>query len=142
MIDTLGLLLRLALSMGAVLGLMWLAARLVRGPVTRGLGIVELLGRQQVGRGAAVAVLRVADRALVVGVTDTKVTLLTEADLHALEAAAIDAQQARGVGPGAPSLPPSALHGTGEGPLTGSVLCPGTWRRALQAVRDRTARRG
>lgn len=134
MIDMLGLLLRLGLSLAAVLGLMWLAARLVRGPATRGIGVVELLARQQVGRGASVAVLRVADRALVVGVTDAKVTLIGEADLDAIELARVEAEEAR----------TAALPGPdrGSGALAGSVLSPDTWRRVVEVVRDRTARRG
>ena len=130
MIDTVGLLLRLGLSLLAVLALLWLTARLVRGSAVRGLGVVELLARQQVGRGAAVAVLRVADRALVVGVTDSSVTLIGETDLEAVEAARTQVEPVR------------PDDGRGEGPLTGSVLSPRTWRRTVEALRDRTARRG
>ena len=133
MIDMLGLLLRLGLSLAAVLGLMWLAARVLRGPATRGTGVVELVARQQVGRGAAVAVLRVADRALEVGVTDAKVTLISEADLEAIELARLEAEETR-----------SAANGSDRpaGVLPGSVLSPDTWRRVVEVVRDRTARRG
>ncbi len=139
--STLGLVLRLVVSLGIVLALMWLAARLVRGSTAgRALGVVELLARQPVGRGSSVAVLRVADRALVVGVTDTQVTLIGETDLATIEAAREQAEAAaalRGTGTSAADRP-----GTGAGgPLVGSVLSPGTWRRAIDAVRERTVRR-
>ncbi len=139
--STLGLVLRLVVSLGIVLALMWLAARLVRGSTAgRALGVVELLARQPVGRGSSVAVLRVADRALVVGVTDTQVTLIGETDLATIEVAREQAEAAaavRGTGTSAGGRP-----GTGAGgPLAGSVLSPGTWRRAIDAVRERTVRR-
>ncbi|MDP9394567.1 MAG: flagellar biosynthetic protein FliO, partial [Actinomycetota bacterium] len=85
--DSLMLALRLVLSLGFVIGLMWVAARIVRGQVAgRGGGALEVLARQQLGRGSSVAVLRVADQALVVGITESRVTLLGEADLQAVEA--------------------------------------------------------
>lgn len=83
-----GQMLRVALSLLAVLALLWLAARAMRRTtVGRGSGVVEVLARQQLSRSAAVAVVRVADRALVLGVADGQVSLVTETDLEAVRAA-------------------------------------------------------
>lgn len=83
MIETI---LRITFSLLIVLGLMWGMARLVRRPLaSRGGGTLSVLARQQLSRGSSVAVVRVADRALILGVTDTQVTMLGETDLDEVE---------------------------------------------------------
>src|SRR5690349_11086968 len=77
---------RIVFSLLVVLGLLWGLARLAKRPLgARKGGLIDVLGRQQLSRGASVAVVRVADRAMVIGVTDNQVTLLSEADLAAIE---------------------------------------------------------
>lgn len=140
--DTVGLLLRLVLSLAAVIGLMWLAARMLRGQL-RGSngGVLEVVARQQLGRGSSVAVIRVADQAMLVGVTESKITLLAETDLAAVEAAQAAAETERTPvhsavgGSAADSL--QAIDG-----LSGSIVSPATWKQAVNVLRDRTARRG
>ena len=126
--------LRIGGSLLVVLGLLWVLARLVRGPVSRRGRAVALLGRQQLTRGSSVAVIRVADRALVLGVTDQRVSLLAETDLSAvtahLEPAALDH-----------AAEPRAVPGTDEPLLAGSLLSPGTWRQTVDFFRDQTVRR-
>lgn len=147
--DLIGLLLRVGLSLAVVLGLMWLAARGLRGSVGgRGAGVVEVVARQPLGRGSAVAVVRVADRALVLGVTDAQVTMLGETDLAALEQAqetsrARPTRRAPVTVPGDVVVPPSiALHADGpRGRLDGSILSPRTWRRSVEVLRERTVRK-
>jgi flagellar protein FliO/FliZ len=77
-------------------------------------------------------VVRVGERAYVVGVTDQTVTLLAEADPDAIEAAAHPSHEVR------EQLSLDALAGagslSGSGPLTGSALSPSTWRQAAAAV--------
>jgi flagellar protein FliO/FliZ len=126
------LVLRVGLSLLLVLGLMWGAARLVRRPFARrGGGVLTVLARQQLSRGSAVAVLRVHDRALVLGVTDQQVTLLGETDLDAVEA---EIQLTR-------RAPVTVDGPAGSGRLAGSALSRRTWSRALDELRDRTVRR-
>jgi flagellar protein FliO/FliZ len=123
--------LRLVFSLAVVLFLMWGLARLVRRPLGGRGGPLGVLARQALSRNASVAVVRVDDRALVLGVTDTHVTLLSEADLEAFEPAD-DAV-----------LPPrAARHAAPDehGPLAGSVLSPTTWTQTLEFFRDRTSR--
>jgi flagellar protein FliO/FliZ len=140
---------RLVLSLGVVLGLMWLAARVLRGKAVRhGGDAVTVLGRAQLARGAAVAVVQVAGRELVLGVTEQRVCLLAEA-------AAETGAETPAEEPATPQRSAAAsprLSGTTRvvsagpdqpsGPLAGSVLSPQTWRQAVEALRDRTVRRG
>jgi flagellar protein FliO/FliZ len=118
--------LRIFFSLAVVLLLMWGLARVARRPLSgRGGGALAVLARQPLTRGASVAVVRVGERAFVVGVTDQNVTLLAEADPDAIEAAAHPSHEVR------EQLPLEALTGPG---LAGSALSPSTWRQAAAAV--------
>jgi flagellar protein FliO/FliZ len=120
--------LRIGFSLLVVLGLLWLLGRVIRRPLAgRAAGALAVLARQQVTRGASVALVRVVDRALILGVTDGHVTLLGEAELAALS---VPADEHREPVPGQPS-----------GRLDGSVLSPHTWSQTVEFLRSRTARR-
>jgi flagellar protein FliO/FliZ len=120
---------RIVISLGVVLVLMWALAKVVRRPLNgRGAGAVAVLARQPLTRGASVAVVRVGERAYVLGVTDQSVSLLAEAEPDAIEAAAHPGHEVR------EKVPLEAL-GDREGRLTGSVLSPSTWRLAAAALR-------
>jgi len=72
---------RIIFSLLVVFGLLWGLAKLARRPLAgRGGGFLQVVARQQLTRGSAVAVVKVADRALVLGVTEQSVTLLADAD--------------------------------------------------------------
>lgn len=81
------LVLRVGFSLLVVFGLMWAVARVVRRPLGSGRphGQLAVLNRQQLTRGAAVHVVKVADRALILGVTDAQVSLLGEAHMADFE---------------------------------------------------------
>jgi len=135
--------LRIVFSLAVVLFIMWGLARVVRRPLGTGrrAGLVSVLGRQQLSKGAAVAVVRVVDRALVVGVTDGQVTLLGEADLAAVEEYQPDPVVRREAVPldelsTLAALPALAAR---PAPLAGSLLAPGTWTQAWQALRGRAS---
>ena len=128
---------RILFSLLVVLGLMWGLARLVRRPLggSRS-GPITVLGRQQLTKGASVAVVRVVDRALVVGVTDAQVTLLGEADLAALaqpepmerrEAVSLD------------ELSTLVAPRPAASPFAGSALSPRTWSQTWQVLRGRSS---
>ncbi|QDB78180.1 flagellar biosynthetic protein FliO [Georgenia sp. 311] len=125
MTDTLGLALRVALSLGVVLALLWFLARRVgAGAGTPRRLPITVLGRQTLGRRSGITVVDVAGRTLVLGVSDSEVRLLTELEpgpLTLLE---------DGDG-GTPQSRPAA-------PLSGSVLAPGTWRTTWETLRTRT----
>jgi flagellar protein FliO/FliZ len=131
------LILRIGFSLLVVLGLLWVLAKVARRPLAgRGGGMVSVLARQQITRGSAVAVIRVVDRALIVGVTDGQVTLLGEADLAA---ASGGSAVSRGSAP--PAVDRREPVVLDRGPLDGSALSPQTWSQAVRFLRDRTARR-
>ena len=154
--------LRIVFSLLVVLALMWGVAKVLRKPMTgRAAGTMTVLARQQLSRNAAVAVVKVTDRAFVLGVTDHQVTLLAEADLAALEAPPADPVRREpvrldrfGVGstaaqPVQPSRPPGAVPavpalvpaGAPAGRLTGSALSPETWAQTVNFLREQTVRK-
>src|SRR5690349_8212580 len=122
---------------------MWGLAKVARrgGVGRRGSGNLSVLNRQSLSRGSSVAVVQVAGRALILGVTDTQVSLLGETDLdafgheppprHESPASAADAL---------PVVQPTVLPHHG-GKLDGSLLSPRMWTSTLDFLRDRTTRR-
>ncbi len=125
--STFALFARLLLSLGVVIGLMWVAANVLRkrgfsgGAGRRGPRgpHVELLARRPLGRNASIAVVRVGERSLVVGVTDHQVTKLDDFDGDEMD---LDEGDTWTVPSGA-SGPASA------------------WKMMLEQMRNRTARR-
>jgi len=133
------LVLRIGFSLLVVLGLMWAVARLVRRPLSarRAHGTLAVLNRQQLTRNSEVAVVKVADRAIIVGVTENQVSLLGEADAAAFEHheheqhVHLELDELPGVHPATPSA----------SRLDRSLLSPRTWTSTLDFIRDRTSRR-
>lgn len=86
-VDVIELMVRLVVSMGLVVGLIVVAAKLLKNRTGLGLGLgrgaggvrLDVLDRTQVARNATVAVVRVGGRGLVLGITEQSVTLLAEA---------------------------------------------------------------
>lgn len=119
---------RLVVSLGVVLVLMRVAARLLQrsggmgGRRRRGPADVEVLLRQPLGRRASINVVRAGGRALLLGVTEHSVTLLAEDDPDVLV-------------PLAPETPRTAS------PADGSASATSAWTAVVDALRDRTVRR-
>ncbi|GAA0483364.1 hypothetical protein Ade02nite_65460 [Paractinoplanes deccanensis] len=134
--------LRIGFSLFVILGMMWLLARLIRRPLGRGHGPLVILNRQQLSRGAAVAVVRVADRAMILGVTDQNVSLLGEADVEDFEKHPHEHRDHLALGPDLTAEELPARHPAGApGRLDGSLLSPKTWSQTVGFLRDRTTRR-
>lgn len=129
------LLVRVVVSLGVVLAVMAGAAAVLRRSGVAGTtamsrrGLrrrhmpVEVIARHGLSRNSSVAVLRLGERALVLGVTEHQVSLLTEIDPAELEA---------------PPEPPDAAAGP-AGPGIGAGALP--WKVALEQLRERTVRR-
>ncbi|WP_067508870.1 flagellar biosynthetic protein FliO [Actinoplanes sp. TFC3] len=133
------LVLRVGFSLLVIFGLMWGLARVVRrGGVGRGHGNLVVLNRQSLSRGSSIAVVQVADRALVLGVTDAQISLLGETELAAFEHEGLFHLPHKKHETTA-SLPEVLPHHGGK--LDGSILSPRTWHSALDFLRDRTSRR-
>jgi flagellar protein FliO/FliZ len=99
--DALATLGRLGLALAFVLGALWLIARFAqrRGRTVRRSQALAVLARQSLGKNSSVAVIKVMDRAMVVGVTDQQVSLLGETDLAEVERKLEEAKAAGRTGP-------------------------------------------
>ncbi|MEV4351739.1 flagellar biosynthetic protein FliO [Actinoplanes sp. NPDC049596] len=135
--------LRIGFTLFVIMGMMWLLARLIRRPLGRGHGALVVLNRQQLTRSAAVAVVRVADRAMILGVTDQHISLLGEADVEDFEKHPHEHRDHLSVGSDliADELPGRHPAAGPNGRLDGSILSPKTWSQTMGFLRDRTTRR-
>jgi flagellar protein FliO/FliZ len=158
-----GLLLHVGLSLLAVLALVLVVAQILGTRNKRAARLVNVVSRTQLTKGSAVAVVQVADRALVVGATDHRVTLLAEADSELLGEAAQpqrrkhprhapdspEISHTAEIVPGFAEVMDQAMDQALEEALvqektnwrSGSILSATTWRRALDALRERSVRR-
>ena len=123
--STLALFGRLIVSLGVVIGLMWLAARTMRrrgfgGPSRRPGVHVDIIARRTIGRNSSIAIVRAGSQGLVVGITDHQITKLADADLDEIDL------EAEGQWTAAPQGP--------DGPTP-------SWKAMLEQLRDRTVRR-
>lgn len=167
--DTVALIGRVLVSLAAVLGVMWVVARRMRGNgKVRATKLIEVLGRQQVSKGASVAVVRIGEQALVLGVTDNQVSVLADTDLAAARAIAAENEAGRRTAGARRAGRPTRIPGTATtagprpavaaeppapmpvpapaeaparpGALAGSALSPATWKQTIESLRDLTAR--
>jgi flagellar protein FliO/FliZ len=162
--DAVALVGRLLVSLSVVLGLMWLIARrLNKGGRIKNNRLIDVLSRQQLSRTASVAVVRVMDQALILGITDGQVSVIGETDLAAVESRLEVATPVRLAK--RPSKKPARkptnkpvrtnqvvarTAASADGATTdielprkalaGSALSPDTWRQTLESLRDLTAR--
>ncbi len=90
------------------------------GVLSRKRGTIEIMARQGISRNASLALVRAGNRALVLGVTDSNVTLLLEGDPEDL----IDE--------------PEQLGTATQGSPVDSFP---TWKTFVDSMRDRTLRR-
>jgi flagellar protein FliO/FliZ len=153
-----GLLLRVVVSLGLVLAVLWFAAKGLRSSQRRSrAGVdVDVLTRQPLAQKSSLAVVRLGDRALVLGVTENRVELLHETALadvlvpYAADDAVDGGGEAVAPAAGASGQPRSlvkprraaaAVVPSTGGPLAGSALSPQTWRSAVQVLREKTVRK-
>jgi flagellar protein FliO/FliZ len=127
---------RLVLSLGVVVGLMVVLGRfmhkrgltgLLGGSGAAKLARIEVIGRHQFGRNSSVAIVRAGGKALVLGVTEQSINLLSEFDETALLASM---EFENPTGPEANRM--ASQGGARPGP---------TWRAFIENTRERTVRR-
>ncbi|HEX2902112.1 MAG TPA: flagellar biosynthetic protein FliO [Jatrophihabitans sp.] len=153
---------RMLVALVVVLAVMWLLAKWARKPLGAGKNdrVISVLARQQLSRSSSVAVLKLMDRALVLGVTEQGVQLLAETELAPLEEALTVEAPARHrraaalpveadqlveldgeVVATAPTRPGRRAAPARAGALDGSILSPATWKQLVNAARDVTVRK-
>jgi flagellar protein FliO/FliZ len=144
------MIIRLILSLAFIGAVLFFAARLAkkRG-LGQGNGLIEVVARQRMGRASTINVVRIADVVLVVGATEENVTVLTEMDPQAVDAALAERRPARlpaapdkgdGTDGEAPRPAPVAARTT-SGALAGSVFDKAGWGALVNGLRERTVRR-
>ena len=141
-VSVFALLARLVLSLGVVLGLMWVAAKLLARQSGGGRALrssrpvpIQVLARHSLGKNSSVAVVQAAGKALIVGVTDSQVTLLGEGDLDALHPPVEEEDPATTITAAARTRSPWAM------PSNTGAAAFSPWTAMLETLRDRTARR-
>lgn len=123
---TLALFARLIFSLAVVIGLMYLAARVMRrrgfGSTAKRPGVhVDIIAKRPLGRNSSIAIVRAGNQGIVVGITDHQITKLADADLTQIDLEAAESQWTA-----APQGP--------DGPTP-------SWKAMLEQLRDRTVRR-
>ena len=126
--STLMMFVRLIMSLGVVIGLMWVAANVLRKRGIAGTGggsrktaaglEVELVTRKPLGRNASIAVVRVGERSMLVGVTEQQVTNLGDVEFEEIE-----------------------LYEDNTWTVSSGATSPASaWKTMLEQMRNRTAR--
>lgn len=156
--DTFWLVLRVVVSLAIVIGLIWALARVRKRVSPKGASALQILSKVPVSKRGSILLVEIGGKTLLLGSTDSTISLLSEVDLSEDEDAAaqkrtpidfstlLDEWRAEGVDDVslvaatpdefAASIPvPRA-----QGPLAGSVLSPQTWRQLAQALREKSVR--
>ncbi len=155
--------LRVVVSLAAVLGVIWYLHRRVtrrQSGVKKKSNPVTVVGKQGIAAKASVVVVDVDGRRLVLGVTEHSVNVLHSAepiqaaeqfptaeqvpaaeatfDVAAFEAAMAeaDAGQPAAIGADADVPPRAPAPPAPTGPVAGSILAASTWKLALTSVRN------
>jgi flagellar protein FliO/FliZ len=171
--DAVAAIARTSISLVAVLGLLYLISRWLKRRQIGAVGASEfvVLSKQSLGAKAAVALVKVGDKALVVGVSDAGVNLLGETtvaevfkdspesveevditaqegaeQLAGTEAVAVDGQTEPQVGEryvrkAGETIAVKPRHSHPQQGVAGSALSPATWSKAVDVLRERTTRR-
>ncbi len=146
--SVLTLLVRLVVSLGIVLGLMFLAAGFMRkrGIVLGNGGLaksqanrsaapqLEILARKGLGRNAQLAVVHAAGKTLVLGITEHQITMLSEAEFHH-DLNDVYVTNADGIAIDSLEAQRTALLGS---PTQGQFP---TWKTFMENVREKTTRK-
>lgn len=143
---------RMILALVVVLGAMWALAKWARKPLGASSGqVLSVLARQPLSRTSSVTVVKVLDHALVLGITEQGIRLLSEVDLDQVQAV-LDTpapprerrkivSASKTTATDVTASTPIASTQTSTGRLNGSILSPQTWRQMIDALRELTTRR-
>jgi flagellar protein FliO/FliZ len=146
--DTIITAIRVIVSLGVVLGLLWfLQRRITRGAKAKSSGSpVTIVTKQAISPKASVVVIDVEGMRLLLGVTEHSVNVLQSGDAPVVPASAevfAESLSRAAVGSGRPATKSSGLltdfglgGKAGQGALAGSILSPSTWKQMASAFRQ------
>lgn len=157
--DTFWLVLRVVVSLAIVMGLIWALARVKKRVSPKGASALQILSKVPVSKRGSLLLVEIGGKTLLIGSTDSAISLLSEVDLSDDEDAAkqertpidFDTLLDEWTSADIDDIPvvedvttdelaaalPAARD---QGPLAGSVLSPQTWRQLTQALREKTVR--
>jgi flagellar protein FliO/FliZ len=146
-VDTLFLFLRVALSLAAVLGVIWFIQRRVSrgGGRLRAQKAITVVGRQSVGSKASVAVIEIDGTRFVLGVTDHAVNVLHTVEKTPVESTSEAFSRVLAEADAPLAAEPVAVASRAElssalvapqSPLAGSILSATTWKRAFASLKS------
>ena len=156
--DTFWLVLRVVVSLAVVLGLIWALARVRKRVGPAGSDVVTVMSKIPVTKKGSVLLVKAGEQTLLLGATDTQISLLASVELPEEEQEAkeertpVDIQSLMeqihpGHAPAAIAADPASIgrasnrSGSGnDGPLSGSILSPSTWRQLTDLLKEKTAR--
>ena len=165
--DTMWLLLRLVLSLGVVLALIWALARVKKRVSPKGASSLQVVSKIPVSRHGSLLLVEVGGKTLLLGSTDGGISVLTEVEPDEADApvrqertpvdfdalvmewdsssrsdsgSLADSGLLDAAADGDMHVHLDAPRTRADGPLTGSVLSPQTWRQLTQVLRERTLR--
>lgn len=145
---------RLFLSMAVVIGVMWLAARIMRNRQVPGSGVLrsssqknapalQIIAKQGLGGKSSIAIIRAGDKSLVLGLTESTVSLLAELDTvelgNSLTTSPTPAKATTRFGDR--TYKQSESHGTGTPRMTATAASNSTRKGLLEQVREMTVRK-
>lgn len=129
--DSVELIGRLIVSLAVVIGLIFFIAKRARGSARRKVRsdrLIDVLGRQSLSRSASIAVVRVAGQGLVLGVTEGRISVLSQIELDAVSATLAPSA------PAAAATTTGAAAGSAIGEATTSPAAPRTGNDLLAAL--------
>jgi flagellar protein FliO/FliZ len=156
--DTLWLILRLVLSLALVLGLIWGLARIKKRVSPTNAGTIQVLSKIPVSRKGSLLVVEVGGKKLVIGATDSSISLISEIDiapetleikeerrpveLDSYMIGMLDSPESMGfdLDPAEVDALASLKKTQSDSKLAGSVLSPDTWRQLAETLREKTVR--
>lgn len=156
--DTFWLVLRVVVSLAVVLGLIWALARVRKRVGPTGSDVVTVMSKIPVTKKGSVLLVKAGGETLLLGATDTQISLLASVELPQEEEEAkeertpVDVQSLMeqiqpGHAPAAIAASPASIGRASnrsvsgnDGPLAGSILSPSTWRQLTDLLKEKTAR--
>jgi flagellar protein FliO/FliZ len=144
---------RLFISMAVVIGVMWLVARVMKNrqvtgggivrksPTQKAAPVVQIVAKQGLSRNSSITIVRVGDRELVLGVTDSNISLLAETDTVSIGTSNPLGTSKTGVVLDDQGHMQLEIQGTGTPRTAATALSMSARKGLLEQVREMTVRK-